>query len=57
MTERIELSNQEKIRTNGEKITNETNKYLEILEADTINQADTKEKIKKEYLRRTRKLL
>ena len=54
MTEGIELPNQEKIRTLGEK---ETNKYLGILEADTIKQAEMKEKIKKEYLKRTRKLL
>ena len=38
----------------GEK---ETHKYLGILEADTIKQAEIKEKkIKKEYLKRTRKL-
>ena len=44
MTERMELSNQEKkIRTLGEK---ETYKYLEILEADTIKQVKMK-KIKK----------
>ena len=49
MTDRIELSNQEKIRTLGEK---ETYKYLGILEADTIKQMEMKEKIKKEYLRR-----
>ena len=35
MTERVELRNQEKIRTLGEK---ETNKYMGILEADTIKQ-------------------
>ena len=35
----------------------ETYKYLGILEGDTIKQAKMKEKIKKEYLRRTRKLL
>ena len=50
MTEGIELLNQEKIRTFGEK---ETYKYLEIVEADTIKQVEMKEKIKK----RTRKLL
>ena len=33
-----------------------TYKYLGILEADTIKQAEMKEKIQKEYLRRTRKL-
>ena len=54
MTEEIELSNQEKIRTLGEK---ETYKYLGILEADTIKQAETMEKIRKEYLRQTKKLL
>ena len=43
-----------KIRTLREK---ETYKYLEILEADTIKQVEIKEKIKKEYLGRTRKLL
>ena len=32
-------------------------KYLTILEADTIKHAKMKEKIKSEYLRRTRKLL
>ena len=52
MTEGMELLNQEKIRMRGEK---ETYKYLGILEADTIKEAE-KEKIKKEYLRRTRKL-
>ena len=50
----VELPNQVKIRTLGEK---ETYKYLGILEADTIKQVEIKEKIKKEYLRRTRKLL
>ena len=32
-------------------------KYLGILEADTIEQVEMKDKIPKEYLRRTRKLL
>ena len=36
---------------------NETYKYLGILEADTIKQVESKDKILKEYLRRTRKLL
>ena len=36
---------------------NETYKYLDILEADTIKQVEMKDKIQKEYLRRTRKLL
>ena len=35
----------------------ETYKYLGILEADSIKQVETKEKFKKEHLRRTRKLL
>ncbi len=52
--ERVELPNQVVIRTLGEK---ETYKYLGILEADTIKQVEMNEKIKKEYLRRTRKLL
>ena len=37
----IELPNQDKIRTLGEK---ETNKYLGVLEADTIKQKEMKEK-------------
>ena len=54
LTDGIELPNQDKIRTLGE---NETYKYLGILEADTIKQVEIKNKIQKEYLRRTRKLL
>ena len=54
MTYGMKLTNQEKIRTLGEK---EIYKYLEILEADTIKQVEMKEKIMKECLRRTRKLL
>ena len=54
MTEGIELTNQEKIRKCGEK---DTSEYLGIWEVDTIKQAEMKEKIKKEHLRRTRKLL
>ena len=56
ITEGIELPSeeQEKIRTLGEK---ENYKYLGILEADTIKQTEMKRKVKKEYLRRTRKLL
>ena len=50
----MELQSQDKIRTPEE---NETYKYLDILEADTIKQVEMKDKIKKEYLRRTRKLL
>ena len=49
----MELPNQEKIRTIGEK---ETYKYLGILEADTIEQVKMKKKIKKEYLRREKSL-
>ena len=45
--------NKNKIKTLAEK---ETYKYLGILEVDTIKQAEMKEKIQKEYLRRTRKL-
>ena len=44
--------NHDKIRTFGEK---ETYRYLGILEADTIKQVEMKDKIRKEYLRRTRK--
>ena len=53
-TDGIELPNQDKIRTLAE---NETNKYLGILEANTIKQVKIKDKIQKGYLRRTRKLL
>ena len=54
LTDGMELPNKDKIKTLAE---NETYKYLGILEANTIKQAETKEKIQKEYLRRTRKLL
>ena len=50
LTDGIELTNQDKIRTLAE---NKTYKYLGILEADTIKQ----EEMKKKYLRKTRKLL
>ena len=50
----MELPNEDKMRTLGEK---KNYKYLDILEADTINQVEMKDKIRKEYLRRTRKLL
>ena len=53
-TDVMELPNQDKIRTLAE---NETYKYLGIFEADTIKQVEMKDKIQKEYLRRTRKLL
>ena len=54
LTDGMELLNKDKIKTFAE---NEAYKYLGILEADTIKQAEMKEKIQKEYLRRTRKLL
>ena len=54
LTDGMELPNQDKIKTLAE---NETYKYLGILEADAIKQVEMKEKIQKEYLRRTRKLL
>ena len=53
-TDGTELPNEDKIRTLGE---NDGYKYLGILEADTIKQVQMKDKIQKEYLRRTRKLL
>ena len=54
MTVGMELPNHDRIRTLEE---NETYKYLGILEADTIKQVQMKDMIRKEYLRRTRKLL
>ena len=54
LTDRIDLPNKDKIRTLAE---NETYKYLGILEADTIKRVEMKNKIQKEYLRRTRKLI
>ena len=54
LTDGMELSNQHKIKTLGEK---ETYKYLGIFGTDTIKQAGMKEKIEEEYPRRTRKLL
>ena len=54
MTDGMELPNHDKIRTLGE---NEIYKYLGILEADIIKQVEMKNKIGKEYLRRSRKLL
>ena len=44
-TDGMELPNQDKIRTLGEK---ETYKYLGILEADTINQWRWKKKLRKD---------
>ena len=52
ITKGMELLNQEKIRTLGEK---ETFRYLGILEDDTIKHVDMKEKRKKEYLMRTKR--
>ena len=54
LTDGMELPNQDKIKTLGEK---EAYKYWGILEADTTKQVEMKDKIQKEYLRRTRKLL
>ena len=54
MTDGMELPNHHRIRTLGE---NETYKYLVILESDTIKQVQMKDMIRKEYLRRPRKLL
>ena len=51
-TDEMELPNQDKIWTLGEK---ETHKYLDILKANIIKQGKMKGKIQKEYLR-TRKL-
>ena len=44
LTNRVELPNQDKIRTLGEK---KTYKYLDTLEADTIKQVEMKDKILK----------
>ena len=54
LTDGMEQPNQEKIRTLVE---NETCKYVSFLEADTMKQVEMKDKIQKEYYRRTRKLL
>ena len=51
LTDGIELPNQDKIRT----LT--AYKHLGILEADTIKQVEMRNKIQKECLRRTTKLL
>ena len=50
----MELPNQDKIRTLGKK---EPYKYLVILKGDIIKQEEIKDKIQKDYLRRTRKPL
>ena len=55
MTEGVKLPNQVVTRTLGDK---ETYNFLGILEANTIKEVEMKEKnLKKEYLRRIRKLL
>ena len=53
MTDGMKQPNHGQIWTLGE---NETYKYLGILEADTIKHVEMKDKIRKEYLRRIRKL-
>ena len=53
ITKEIELQSQERIRAIEEK---ENYKYLEILEVDTIKQADMKGRVRKVYLRGIRKL-
>ena len=50
LTEGMELPNQDEIRRFAE---NETHKYLAILESDTFKQVEMKDKILKEYFRRT----
>ena len=54
MTDGIELPNHNKIRTLEE---NNNYKHLGILDADTIKKVQMKDKIRKEYLRRTQKVL
>ena len=51
----MKLPNEDKIKMLAEKETYK--KYLGLLEADTVKQAEMKEKNQKEHLRRTRKLL
>ena len=53
-TDGIELPNQDKIRTLAE---NDAYKYLVMLEALTLKQVQMKDKIQKEYLRRTSRQL
>ena len=50
ITEEIDLPNQERIRTRRKK---ENDKYLRILEADTIKQAEIKEKKNNKRVPRT----
>ena len=52
MTDKIDLSNQEKIRTLGKK---ETYKYLGILEADTLKYVEMKEQFFKKSISGERK--
>ena len=52
MTDVMELPNHDKFRT-----LEKTNKYLGILEPNTIEQVEMIDKTRKEYIRRTRKLL
>ena len=54
LTVGMELPYKDKIRMQRE---NETYKYLGILEAETIKQLETKNKIQNDHYRRTRKLL
>ena len=54
LTDGIELPNQDKIRTLGEK---KLYKYLIILQGYTIKRMEMKEKFQKDYLRGARKLL
>ena len=53
LTDVMELPNQDK----NPRIKGKTYKYLGILEVSTIKQVEMIEKVLKEYLRRTRKLL
>ena len=53
LTDGMEQPNQDKIETLAEK---ETYKYLGIVEANSIKQVEMKEKIQKEYLKRSIKL-
>ena len=52
ITDGMELPNHDRIRTLEE---NETNKYLGILETDTIKQVQMKDTIRKEYLKKNAK--
>ena len=54
LTDGMELPNQDKVRTLAE---DDSCKCLSILESDTIKQVEMKDKIRKVYLRKTRKLL